>query len=211
VVPNQYKPFLLQIRPQYLGAAADTPENVLWFTGGEAGGYTTGQLQAIQAVFDQYWADLWKLPATSVYTYKSSIVTDWTSDTGPQIPVNSAVSTIGTQSGVCGANVAVLISLQLALRYRGGHPRIYLPGIGSEALQDSRTLDSTLVGEMVTAYNTFQDEMAAISSAEGGPCYLVAYRYRNTEGKAEIVPLADAVIQSELASQRRRLRRVTRK
>lgn len=72
------------------------------------------------------------------------VVTDLTSTTSGQGRWNG--SKAGDYSGQpYPAQVAVVISWRQAFRYRGGHPRTYLPGIPLAAGADNRTLSPTYV------------------------------------------------------------------
>lgn len=215
-MPNNYLPALMQIRPQYAGTAVDTPENILFMEGHEVDGYTLAQLQGIQAVFDEYWPLMWKIQANENVGYTGSVITDWTSDSGLE---SNSVGTLevvnGDLSGYSPAQAAVLISWVVGLRWRGGHFRTYLPGVASAAQQsESQILEATQTA-MNTALAALITHLIDIEEADGGPVAFVGYRFRNAHdgvpGTPTTYPFVSEGVQLTLATQRRRVRKVTRK
>lgn len=210
-MPNVYKPYLIQVRPQYSDGGVNTPENILWFTGSVLTGYELAQLQDFQTAFDPLWLAIWEYTGSADANYKSCYVTDWTSDTGLQTPPVADYSEAGSQSGYAGAQVAELISIRVPQRYRGGHPRIYLPAIGAGALTSMSTINPTYTADQATAYETMITTLNTLGSGSGGPYSQVVYRFRDNEAKATLLTPSSIFVNDELATQRRRLRRVTRK
>lgn len=212
-MPNVYKPGLLQIRAQYTREvdSGDTPENVFWFQSGSTATPTLSQLQAIQAVFDSSWAGFWKETGSTDAFMTGSIATDWSSASGLE---NSSVGTFGAINGVAGAgvppNVAALISYLIQLRWRGGHFRTYLPYIGSSAIISGThdQLSPSVIATLQTGFNTFLNDMLA-SGDLGGQAFR-CYKDKTNATLATLYPIAGYTINTVLASQRRRLRRVGR-
>jgi hypothetical protein len=215
-MPNNYLPGLMQIRPQYVNMGADTPENVLYMAGSEPDGYTLTQLEHIQGVFDTGWSNMWKIMAAEDVTYLGSVITDWTSASGLE---NSTVGTFtpvaGLSSGIPSAQVAVLISWTVGLRWRGGHFRTYLPGLAPENLQDESHITADTQGNINTQLATLQTALLDISGTFGGPVAIVAFRFKNAKptdaNRPTTYPYVTSGAQTLLATQRRRLRKVTRK
>lgn len=214
-MPNVYKPNLIQIRPQYtVDIDTDvTPENVLWLNCGTAGPYTTVQLSSVCEVFDPLWGNIWKEVGPPDKAYTGSIATDWTSDTG--VLFNS-VGTITPQVGIAGGvscpyQVAMLISISTGQRYRGGHGRVYLPYVSIDALVSSSEdkVTTGVVASVNSALGAFHTGMTT-SSVLGGlqPCI---YRHRTNEISAQLVPWLIWGGNQLLATQRRRIRKVTRR
>lgn len=208
---NVYQSGLIQVKPQYAGFEADTPENILWFQGSFITPLTLAQLTNIQAAFDTPWGNMWKSGGSSQVNYMSCIVTDWSSNTGAQILPNGSVVVPGTGSQPCGSNVALLISKNIGLRWRGGHPRTYMPGMSSAYLANPRQWLGTFLNTYATDYAAMLTAMSGLSSANGGPFTEKVYRFRNNAAKAALYSISTYVMQPVPASQRRRLRRVTRK
>src|ERR1700679_3668425 len=140
-MPNNYKPFLLQIRPQYDNIARDVPENILFMLGTVSAGYTMAQLAAIQGVFDTHWSAMWAEVGNNTAHYTGSVITDWTSASGFESnSVGTFTPVVGGAGGVQGAQVAALISWTVPLRWRGGHFRTYLPSIAVGAMANESQL-----------------------------------------------------------------------
>jgi len=210
-MPNVYKPALLQIRPQYdpNPDTADHPENVLWFVSGTVTTPTLANLQAIQNTFDGAFSQVTKQVMPTTKSYTGSTITDWSSALGKSW---SSVGTFSPVAGLSGAdamplNVAVLISLHLPIRYKGGHPRIYLPWISfsASAGADGNKVLGTVVTAVASNYTAYEASMLA-SGTLGGQA-TAAYLFRNDAVKANIQLVSSFTVQTTFASQRRRLRR----
>lgn len=215
-MPNNYLPGLIQIRPQYTNLGADIPENIMFWEGSESAGYSLAQLQAIQAVFDHYWPLMWNKQADVNVTYLGSIITDWTSDAGLEwSSVGTLTPVAGVESGLGAAQSCCLISWVVPLRWRGGHFRTYLPGVAASALSSESAISASITTAMVTAIATLLTQMLDISGANGGPVAPVAFRFRNqkpdVEPRPTTYPFSSYTVQAQLATQRRRVRKVTRK
>lgn len=124
-----------------------------------------------------------------------------------------------TAAGTAGAtgfpaNVSVCVSKKVARRYRGGHPRLYLPGVPSTYSADGRSI----VGGSLTALNAnvaaWRTQINAITTASTGALTLanVGYYYTPVPHQPPVLrpsPIVEAVVScsvnSRLDSQRRRL------
>lgn len=205
-----YVPGLMQIRPQYSEEpdAPDHPENVTWWLGTTTAPYTLGEIASIAAAFDAKWGPMWNAVGGDNMHYYGAIYTDWGSDTG--LTYNS----VGTYEGEVGSNgtlqppnVAALISGQVGIRYRGGHPRIYLPYVGASALTDeySDSLSPSAVESCTSAYTDLQ----SIMSTGSGYRIMNQVLYRRKTG--DVLRWDSFVVNGLLATQRRRLRRPSRR
>lgn len=211
---NNYQPGLLQIRPQYTREGASNPENILFWSGTFGTPLTVAQLTAIAAVFDPAWANMWKQAGAASTNYSGSILTDWSSNTGLEY---TSVGVFGAVAGTAGtaapANAAALISWSVPIRFRGGHGRSYLPDIGDTALASATALVSATVTTMNADLQTLITNMHGISSGNGGPFVPVIYKHRNANYPTNplpvptVVAVSSEVVNTNLASQRRRLRR----
>jgi len=208
---NQYLPGLLQIRPQYTADpdAPNQPENVLWFLSNTHTTPTISNLTAIASAFDNNWGPVFNQYGAANTYYVGSITTDWSSDTGASY---TSVGTFTPEEGggstsSTAPSVAILISLHIPVRYRGGHGRIYLPHVASGELQAPLydQISSTLGGRIVTYFNDMVTGMQ--SSGVLGGQVMGVYRFRNTAGRNTFVPFSSFTVQALLASQRRRLRK----
>lgn len=212
---SAYLPGLIQIRPQYQSGEANeltTPENVLWWQSGNLSAFplTSIQLGVIATAFDPAWANLWKTVGASVHKYMGCIVTDWSSSTGLQLDNRPGFTPVaGTGSGWCPANVAMLTSLVCGgmPKYRGGHPRVYLPMLGSAALNDTYDFSSTAVTNVTNAWASLDTAMSGVGAGNGGPFQQVAFRHRNVPASAAVYTVTHRTVQTRIATQRRRLRK----
>jgi uncharacterized cupin superfamily protein len=150
---------------------------------------------------------MWHYMAASTATYTGCIVTDWSSNTGLEYSsVGIWTPTAGELSAsLAPAQTAVLLSGTVPLRYRGGHPRIYLPHVGTAAMINDHQIDPTIQTNIRGGYVLLQSHMADdIPSRSFIPCI---YRYRNDPAKATVVTIGTYNVQQEVATQRRRLRK----
>lgn len=208
-MPNVYKPGLVQIRPQYSIGGDDQAENVTWWDGGFTSPLSLTQLTNIIAAFDTAWAAMWKVNAFDSSHYLGSIITDWSTNAGLQ---ESSVGTLTPVAGTggtspAGAQVCILISKSDGTRYKGGHSRIYLPGVAAPILPDPSHISSGTQGTLVTNYLAVDTAMNGLSSGNGGPFLDSIYRFRNDTVKAQVKTTASFKVNLELATQRRRLRK----
>jgi hypothetical protein len=207
-----YLPGLLQIKPQY-DYDADTghaPENVLWYLSATHTTPSLANLQAIQNIFDPKWGAVWDPLGVSTHHYNGSIITDYSSNTG--LSWNS-VGTFTPHAGTAGGSpgppqLAALISLHVPVRYRGGHPRIYIPQISMGVVSGTAndTILSSVTAAVATAYNTLLTSMTG-SGVLGGQTS-VAYLHRTDSTLANPQPYPSFTVQGLVATQRRRVRKV---
>lgn len=214
-MPNVYQPGLLQIRPQYQfdPDAANTPENVLWFQSAQTTTPTLAQMQTIQHIFDTNWGAVWAPYGVSTHSYQGSVITDWSSNVGLSFStVGSFTPVTGTAGGVAAApQVAALISYHIAKRYKGGHPRTYLPLISQGVIGGTAndTIVSSVTQGAVTNINTLIGAMKS-SNTLGGQT-MVVYLGKTNPAKAQVWQFSTFTAQSLIATQRRRVRHVGRK
>lgn len=214
---NNYFNGLVQIRAQYnaSGEDRDVPENVTWWKGAFSTGLSLGQATAIQLAFDTAWAVMWSQVGVDSVAYAGSVLTDWSSNTGIEsTSVGTFAPVDGTQTDRAPAQAAALISLQVALRFKGGHGRVYLPAIGNSATTSAMDLTTGVVTLLNEKYLLLANAMNAISSGNGGPFVQQLFRFRSADYPTmptpvpALVPIVAANAQQLLATQRRRLRKV---
>jgi hypothetical protein len=135
------------------------------------------------------------------------------SNVGLQVD-NSHYSSGGGGAGVVSMSdgTSLLVSLKTALRYKGGHGRIYMPGIDTSVTAgDGRNMSATPLATLNTQLGVLQTTLNGISSANGGPYVWIVWhrKLHSAPNTTEVVltPLAQQV----LATQRRRLRKVPRR
>lgn len=91
-----------------------------------------------------------------------SELTDLTSNTAPQVQ-NGTVITGGAGASPLAAGVAMVMKYHIARRYRGGHPRVYLPGMGATYLSTPTTWNATSLANVTAGWITYL--AAAIAAA----------------------------------------------
>lgn len=172
-------------------------------------------------VFGAWQAHILPLQGTWV-TLTQVNVTDLTS------PTSSVGEFSGSSAGTSSAaqipgNSALLISKPISVRYRGGHPRSYLLAGGEANLNDDGDWNSAFVTAGNTGYH------ALINAILGGGPYgstglttecAVSYvdknlnptpPYRRTDPVTYAIPVGSTVAQAKIATQRRRIRKVSRR
>lgn len=135
-----------------MGLGTDTNALVRLFIA-FSGTSDVAKLNAVAGVLSSAWDTWLQSVHPNQVTLEEVEVTDLTSDTSPSGGVIDG--TAGTLTGGLAAGTAMVISSEIARRYRGGHPRAYWP-MGSEAkLGSAQTWDPTFVADVVTAYTGF--------------------------------------------------------
>lgn len=186
---------------------------------------SAGDLAAINTEVGSAWtADVEPIQANTVALTK--IVTqDLTTATGLESVTTGAI--VGTRSGTAPeAALAMNISYGILRRYRGGHPRVYLPcGVTSD-IQDPANWTSAFVTLAQSAWTNF---IAAVAGTTGLSCGSLShvnvsfYNGFNTIGpypdgkfhyppKPRTTPLIDTVIShvaKQLISSQKRRRTAT--
>jgi hypothetical protein len=132
------------------------------------------------------------------------------------IDLTTPSSAVGGYSGpdlgdaIAAADNAVcwLVNHKIARRYRGGHPRTYIPGTGGANITSGNTWAETILGTMQEAVTSFYAACLAIDTPSCTGAQLVSVSYY-TAGELRDEPLVDVVTGSTvspmIATQRRRL------
>lgn len=156
------------------------------------------------------------MPASQ--SMQNAQVTDLSSDTGAQ--ADSPTVTPGTATGAkLPGNACMLISKTINRRYRGGHPRSYMP-IGTETnLLDQANWNDDFVTSSLTQYLAFVDDLVGETAgaiALGAECTVSYYDGVDPVTKKPIrrdvpvvydIPVDGYTARQELASQRGRIGR----
>lgn len=138
--------------------------------------------------------------------YQSCTVTDLNSDIG--FTVEGGTPVTGTREGsTLPANVALLASYTLGRRYRGGHPRTYLPWFTSSDIETPQTWVAASLAEASPVWGAALASIA--STAAGGYSVLHQAQVSYVTGLLpRVVPVTDqifySVLDTNIASQRRR-------
>lgn len=125
------------------------------------------------------------------------------------------VTSFGTVLGAYNpANAAVLVDYDIAIRYRGGHPRTYLPaGVQADLETESTWLDASLSNFTAGFQNflNFIENVTYDGFVFGGQCFLQAVVTVPPPPAWRTPPVTRIItgfnVQKELASQRRRIGR----
>lgn len=211
--PPTYTAGVVQLRVRYGDTASRVHENVMWVEGSGSPGYTLPALNNLAGIVAGDFSAMWA-PLASPAAYLINVLAqDWSSSTGLQ-GSSITLNTAGTGTGTIGTDTAVLISLHEGLRYKGGHGRIYLPGLAQSTTTDGITMVTGKHTAAQTAMNSFMSDLQGITMPNGGPFKLIVFHQRRKAvppatgwQPPSIQIAASSVVQTMLATQRRRLRK----
>lgn len=163
-----------------------------------------------------YWMPLWDTwfgdDASTESTTSSHIMIDLSSDLGAEGSVSD--SQAGARTGdVAPVSSAVMGSMEIDRRYRGGHPRKYLPlgTAGTYKSASSKFWDPGFVSAVQGHGETFIAAVAGktVGSTNFGGLVNVSYV---SAGARRVTPVVDAIvgitIRDRICSQRRRLGKI---
>lgn len=211
-MPTVYMPSLIQVKPQYspYPDTGEVPENVLWFLSRTAGTPTLANLTTINNTFCPLWASFWKQQGSSARSFTGAIVTDWSSAFGlTSNNVGAFAAVVGSTSGQAPPQVASLISFANGEHYKGGHFRTYLPWLASGAISvtDPGQLTSTVQTNLTSTFALIEPGMNGTGVLGGQTQRL--FRHRTNAALARLDPIVTYQVQAVLATQRRRLRKIS--
>jgi hypothetical protein len=93
----------------------------------------------------------------------AAISTDLTNSAASQ--GSASATTVGTRSGTALSNAqAAVISWKVNMRWRGGHPRTYIPSTVSSDIVNGRLFTDTYVNLVNAAATTFRTTVNALTS-----------------------------------------------
>ena len=199
-------------------------DNVCHFTyGGSAPSSST-----CVAIGTSFWSG-WVTNLTPYQPAQTSItkvtVTDLSTDTGGEGMYDNAGTPVGGSSahGMLPLHTCFLVSESIEQRYRGGHPRMYLPIGTTDDLNDDGDWKSASITLFVTAWETLVGSVIADnpfgSTNIGQQCAVSyvskmvnpIYPYRRTTPLVYDIPLDGYSGDAKLATQRRRVRKTERR
>jgi hypothetical protein len=132
--------------------------NVLHFYHGSTSPWSQADVQTLANTLFTQWANTWKNQHSSNTVYNSVSVVDLTNSTPfTAQSTGAAVTAVGT--GNSNPGLSLMVSFNIAKRYRGGHPRVYLPPFESGAMSAG---EDTWISAALTAATV---GMAAIVTA----------------------------------------------
>lgn len=184
---------------------------------------TAGNLNSLASSISANYTTSLQPHASTAVTLTSVTVQDLASSS---TPLGVWAGTLaGTQVGPLSASVSMLISFKIGRRYRGGHPRVYIPTGYQAVLNNPQQWTSAFRSTYETAFNAFvSSTIANMGTWAAGPSHVTVSYYLNGEWKQDQngnyhrvpkvrpTPLVDVVSSRTagltIASQRRRIRPV---
>lgn len=150
-------------------------QNILHFYHGSTSPWSSGDVQTLANTLFTNWANTWKNQHASNVTYDGVAVVDLTNSTPFSAQsTGSSVTAIGT--GNVSPSLCLMVQFLIAKRYRGGHPRCYLPGFESGALVAGE--DNWIGAATLAATTGFATIVNAIVAALPGVTHCVpTYTY----------------------------------
>lgn len=144
-------------------------------------------------------------------------ITEFTAiDLSTATPGFASVSTsvFGTRTGDFNpANVCMVVSHEIARRYRGGHPRTYLPWgtSGTMASGSTKDWDPAFVTNCQSVFSAIPSDWNGITEGSTTFGAMVSVSYYDAGARratALVDPVTSHIVRSRICSQRRRLGKV---
>jgi hypothetical protein len=88
------------------------------------------------------------------------VATDLSTTSSPQVEDDTVIIGAQTYASVP-AGTALVVKFHTARRYRGGHPRIYVPGMGISDLATPQSWNSTTISTLLSEWNYFIGGLAS--------------------------------------------------
>jgi hypothetical protein len=178
-----------------------------------SGGPPSGtDLDTFAAIIGANWVSAMTAQSPATVVLGTVTVTDLASSMGAQGV--ALVNTPGSNgsSGTIAGNAAVLINYPSSFRYRGGHPRTYLPPPPDDFLLNPSQLTTGAVGNINAAFATLQSSFFGTTVSTTTFTNQCAVSYV-TAGSPRVTPVVMPIgsgsytVVQQLASQRRRIGR----
>lgn len=152
--------------------------NILHFYHGSTSPWSSTDIQTLANTLFTQWTNVWKNQHASNVVYNSVAAVDLTNNTPfSATSTGSQVTAVGT--GNVSPSLALMVNFNIAKRYRGGHPRCYLPGFESGALTASE--DQWISAALTAATAGFVTIINAVVAALPGTTHCVpTYSYLTT-------------------------------
>jgi len=201
-------PFTVRIK--FTGTYGAAKWNVLQHVGHSSPGLTTADLNTFAGAVRGIWNTNFAPLMNTNVTMQSVECVD-ISNTSGAVGTNNTAS-IGSRSGTTAlpASVALVLSWKIARRFKGGHPRTYLPGmLGADTVSLTQWTGAYLTLALA-AGEAYRVGINGLSLAGSTGVYLACLSYY-TGGALRPVPRIDAIsacqVHTRVDSQRRRLGR----
>jgi hypothetical protein len=205
-----YYPQLLQVRPQFTDEVGRVHECVLWYIGATESEWplSDSQLETIQSAFDgSFISNIWGSYGASAANYVGAAVADWSSSSGLERPAGHSPES-GGNGNELPAQVAILTSWHSPTRYKGGHGRTYLPCIGVEVQQDASHIMTGTASDLSGGWTELETTMVDIATTAGGGFTQVIFHQRPKVGAPFVSEIPSWTVNTLMATQRRRIRKV---
>lgn len=170
----------------------------------------TAACNTIATAIRGYWATNFASLHYTNSSLQSVEVTDISSRTGAQGTDNTNVPGTNASAGAP-ASVAACLTLKIANRYRGGHPRMYLAGVDASAYTPPGTFTPAKVTAYQAAGRAFRTALNAMIIG-GGVYQWVAVSYYHKVGGVnaykvppDVYVITDVVMHTRVDTMRRRL------
>lgn len=186
--------------------------NVFWCRNGQ--GQTPGlsDLQAFLSDFgSKYWSAFGGFMHQGVNTVK--VVGLYYGPSGGDLGTEATLTHTGSAAGAgLPNNASTCISWKVQQRYKGGHPRTYLPPPGGDSLADSRLWLTSHVSQIATNANNFHSQVNGMQHGQLSDIHLgtVSFVLRNDWRDPPVFrdfTLSAATVDQRIDTQRRRLGR----
>lgn len=161
-----------------------------------------------EAICSNFWSLDFAANFSTGTTFVGCRVTDLSSDTGA-VGEHTDGATGTDASGENPAQASMLINFSISRRYRGGHPRMYLPGLGKNSLATVSTWSSDAVSVASTAISAFLSGMTDLTFGANATTQMVCVSYTDAGAPRVdplVEPIAGGVVSGLMATQRRRIR-----
>lgn len=138
-----------------------------------AGAFSSADAITFAALCRAQWIAHTMSQLCSTLTLIETKVTDLTSNTAPQV-VDGTSGVGGNLNTPVPNGVAFIIKFRIGRRYRGGHPKIYLPSASRTGVTNEAVWDSTYANAVLAAFASF---IAAVVG--GAPVAMGALQHVN--------------------------------
>lgn len=169
---------------------------------------TVAQLDTLSSGVVNAWGTNFGPMVNTGVSLTGAIATDLTNALASQGAASA--STAGSRAGTALSNAqAAVLTWKINMRYRGGHPRTYLPATVSSDIVGGRLFTDTYVTALTSAAGTFRTALNALTS--GATTYKMVV-LRRTIDKVEqnpplILTINSVIVDHRIDSQRDRMGR----
>lgn len=171
---------------------------------------TTAELTTVCNDVISAWTAHWSAVCPTDVALTAVEIADIASATGASAEVVAATG--GIRVGAPMTNqVSCVVSWKINLRYRGGHPRSYLPaGVAADVLTQ-RLWTTAFVNEMASAAQGFHAALNAITVGANSMAMVAVSYFTNHVLRPTplVLPITNEVVHDRIDTQRRRLGKET--